>query len=79
MADAKAIKPKELRAMPDEELRTQLSSLRTELWTARIKAKDGSLQQSHLLRSLRRRIARAQTIAGERGRSAAARAGREPA
>jgi len=70
MADAKTVKAKELRAMPEDELRSRLATLRSELWTARAKSKDGSLQQTHLLRSLRRRIARTQTIAVERSRSA---------
>jgi large subunit ribosomal protein L29 len=64
----KIAKAKELRAMPTDELRAQLTKLRSELWMARIKAKDGSLQQTHALRALRRRIARTQTITAEAAR-----------
>ena len=49
---------KELRALPVAELQTQLQTLRQELWQHHVKAKDGSLQQTHQLRLVRRQIAR---------------------
>ena len=55
----------ELRAVPKTELGTQLEQLRQELWQVRIKAKEGSLQQTHRLRALRRQIARVQTVLGK--------------
>lgn len=52
---------KDLRALPAEDLNAQLSKLSQELWQQRLKAKDGSLQQTHRLRLLRRQLARVQT------------------
>ena len=53
---------KELRALPATELQAQLQTLRQELWQRRLKTKDGSLQQTHQLRLVRRQIARVQTL-----------------
>ena len=53
---------KELRAVPEADLKAQLEALRQELWQSRAKARQGALQQTHVLRSLRRQIARAQTV-----------------
>ena len=64
MAD-KQPSAKELRTMPAAELTAQLQTLRQELWGYRTKARDGALQQTHLLRALRRQMARIQTIVGE--------------
>ena len=61
-------KTKDLRALPDPDIRTELDKLRQELWQRRLKAKDGSLQQSHLLPSLKRQIARIQTVLQERAK-----------
>ena len=58
-------KVKELRALPTAELQGQLQSLRQELWQHHLKAKDGSLQQTHQLRFVRRQIARVQTLLRE--------------
>ena len=58
-------KVKDLRALPTTELQGQLQSLRQELWQHRLKAKDGSLQQTHQLRLVRRQIARVQTLLRE--------------
>lgn len=52
---------KELRALPVEDLTAQLRKLNQELWQQRLKAKDGSLQQMHRLRQLRRQVARVHT------------------
>ncbi len=51
----------DLAAMPEADLRAQVEKLRQELWQARLKAKDGSLQQTHLLSARRRQIARVLT------------------
>ena len=52
--------------MPAGELQTQLQSLRQELWTQRVKAREGLLQQSHRVGLLRRQIARLSTVLNER-------------
>ena len=59
-------KAKDLRALLDPEIRTELETLRQQLWQHRLKAKDGSLQQSHHMPSVKRQIARIQTILQER-------------
>ena len=59
-------KTKDLRAMPDPEIRNELEKLRQEIWQHRLKTKDGSLQQSHHMGSAKRQIARIQTILQER-------------
>ena len=56
---------KALRGLPADDLKTQLGKLRQELWHHRLKARDGSLQQTHLLRAARRQIARVQTVLRE--------------
>ena len=61
MAESR-VTTKDLRALPADDLKTQLISLRKDLWHHRLKARDGSLQQTHLLSRLRRQIARVQTI-----------------
>ena len=58
-------KAKDLRALPEPELRNELDKIRQELWQARLKAKDGSLQQSHHMPLAKRHIARIQTILRE--------------
>ena len=67
MAD-KQPKAKELRTMPAADLNAQIQSLRQELWSHRTKARDGALQQTHVLRVLRRQEARIQTILREQQR-----------
>ena len=59
MADQSATQA--LRDMPVSDLQAQLAKLRQELWQNRLKARDGSLQQSHVLSQARRQIARVQT------------------
>ena len=61
-------KAKELRALPEGDLRAQLDKLRQELWDHRIKVKAGSLQQTHLLPMVKRQIARLETILREHPR-----------
>ena len=62
----KRVKTSELRAMPDADLTAQLLTLQQRLWEHRVKAKNGSLQQTHLLRVTRRQMARLQTLLQER-------------
>lgn len=57
---------KELRAMPDAEMRVQFEKLRQELWQHRVKAREGSLPQTHLIPAMKRQIARMHTILRER-------------
>ncbi len=71
MAD-KQLKAKELRAVPEADLRVQLEELRKELWYARLKTKEGALQQTQRLSVMRRQIARLLTILREQRREAAA-------
>ena len=61
---------KALRALPDADLTERLGGLRREQWQHRLKAKDGSLQQTHLLSALKRQIARLQTVLRERRQGA---------
>jgi ribosomal protein L29 len=58
-------KAKELRGLSPPERQAQLDKLRQELWQARQKVKEGSLQQMHLLPALRRQIARLLTVMNE--------------
>jgi len=58
---------KELRAMPEADLKAQLETLRRELWQQRIKVNDGSLQQTHQLRAGKRQIARILTVLAQSG------------
>ena len=57
---------KDLRALPDADIRQQLDALRQELWQSRLKAKEGSLQQTHQIPAARRQIARIHTLLAER-------------
>ena len=57
---------KDLRTLPEEELRGQLDKLRQALWHDRLKARDGALQQTHRLSMARRQLARIQTVLQER-------------
>ena len=59
------VSTKDLRGMPAADMQQQLSKLRNDLWQHRIKAKDGALQQSHLIAGTRRQIARLLTILRE--------------
>ena len=56
---------KALRALPAADLTAQRTALSQELWQHRLKAKDGSFQQTHRLGELRRQIARISTILRE--------------
>lgn len=56
---------KELRARPDGELRSLLSSKQEELFRMRFKHKVSRVTDIHRLRELRRDIARLHTVLGE--------------
>ena len=60
------MKAKEYRELSGEELTAKLAELRLELFNARIKKTTGQLENTAKLRTLRRDIARAETVAGER-------------
>ena len=61
----KPLTTKELRVLTEKERVEQLQQRRRELWQYRMKAKDGSLQQPHVLRLTRRQIARLNTLQKE--------------
>lgn len=56
---------KELRAQAQADLAAQVDALRRDMWERRQKTQDGSLQQTHHARLLRRQIARIKTIQRE--------------
>ncbi len=59
------MKTKELRGLPATDLQSQIEKLQQEMWQHRLKAREGSLQQTHLLSKARRQIARLRTIQKE--------------
>lgn len=56
---------KELRGLPAAELQSHIEKLQQDMWQHRLKAREGSLQQTHLLSRARRQIARLRTIQRE--------------
>ncbi len=60
------MKAKEWRDLNLEEVEAKASQLRGELFTARIRKETGQLENTAKLRTLRRDIARAETILRER-------------
>jgi large subunit ribosomal protein L29 len=62
---ASGTRTKELRALPESELRARLETLRRDLWQTRMKAAAGSGQQPHQTRATRRQIARVLTLLNE--------------
>jgi len=60
------MRAKEWRDLGMEEVEAKASQLRSELFTARIRKETGQLENTAKLRSLRRDIARAETILRER-------------
>ena len=60
------MKAKEWRGLDLEEVETKANQLRGELFTARIRKETGQLENTAKLRTLRREIARAETILRER-------------
>ena len=65
MAEALA-RARDLRGVPEQELRERVTALRLEMWQHRLKARANALQQTHLLRTLRRQAARIHTVLNER-------------
>jgi large subunit ribosomal protein L29 len=61
---------KAIRELPDAEIQAQLEKLQQELWQSRQKVREGALQQTHTLSTLRRQIARIHTIVKEKESSA---------
>ena len=59
------MKAGELRALPRQELSAKGRELRDQLWNARMKKATGQLENTALLRSLRREIARVETVLRE--------------
>ena len=60
------MKGKELRELSPDELATKSNELRTELFTARIRHSTGQLENTAKLRTLRRDVARVETILGQK-------------
>ena len=60
------MKPKELREQTLQELEQKLQSLKEELFNLRYQGKTGRLEKSSLIRSIKRDIARINTIAKEK-------------
>jgi large subunit ribosomal protein L29 len=60
------MKAKELRDLSQQELETKAAELRGELWSARVKKATGQLENSALLRKLRRDRARVETVLREK-------------
>jgi large subunit ribosomal protein L29 len=59
------MKPKEWRDLGKDEVAAKADQLRRELFTARIRKETGQLENTAKLRTLRREIARAETILRE--------------
>jgi large subunit ribosomal protein L29 len=60
------MKAKELRDLAAGELTTKGRQLRDQLWSARMKKATGQLENTALLRTLRRDIARVETVLREK-------------
>lgn len=61
------MKAKELREKSVEELSTELLNLLREQFNLRIQLAGGQLQQTHLIKQVRRNIARVKTLLTEKG------------
>ena len=59
---------KTLRATPAADLAAQAVALRRQRWEHRLKLADGTVRQTHLLRLLRRQLARILTVQREQPR-----------
>lgn len=57
---------KELRSMTTDELQTELLSLRKEQFLLRMKKASGALDKTHIVKGVRRAIARVKTIMTEK-------------
>ncbi|MBM4384710.1 MAG: 50S ribosomal protein L29 [Deltaproteobacteria bacterium] len=60
------MKAKELRDLAEAELATKGRELRDQLWNARMKKATGQLENHAMLRTLRRDIARVETVLREK-------------
>lgn len=60
------MKPSEIRELSSEELVEKATEMRTELFTARIRHSTGQLENTAKLRTLRRDVARIETILREK-------------
>ncbi len=56
---------KDLRGLPEAELKSRIEGIQHEMWLHRIKAKSGALNQVHQIGDLRRQIARIKTVMHE--------------
>ena len=65
---------KELRGMPEADMRGQIEKLRSELWQARQKTAEGAQTQTHRFSALRHQIARIETVINQQRRQIAAHA-----
>ncbi|QSB04533.1 50S ribosomal protein L29 [Natronoglycomyces albus] len=63
---ATGIQPGELRELSDKELETKLLDKKEELFNLRVRAATGQLENNHLLKGVRKEIARIYTIMNER-------------
>lgn len=59
------MKPKDLRAIPEADLRQRVAEMRKELTVLRLKARQGAVEQPHRIRMMRRDIARMLTVLRE--------------
>lgn len=62
--------------MTEADLQAQLEALRKDMWHSRIKAREGALQQNHLMGAARKQIARIHTVLNQKRRALAAAGGR---
>jgi large subunit ribosomal protein L29 len=60
------MKAAELRDLPLEELVAKGREIRDQLWNARVKKSTGQLENTALLRTLRRDVARVETVLREK-------------
>ena len=60
------MKASELNQLTADELRSKVQEVRAELWSARMKHETGQLENTAKLRSLRRDIARVETVLRDR-------------
>jgi large subunit ribosomal protein L29 len=66
------MKIKEIRELSKEELESRKRELKQEIFHLRIQQQSGQLEKPSLIRSLRREIARVETISTAKARAAAA-------
>jgi large subunit ribosomal protein L29 len=60
------MKAKELRELSAEELRTKSAELRSELFNLRVKHATGQLENTARIGTLRREVARVETVLGQK-------------